>query len=475
MSKHSLQTSLQRLYARYAILLRLIWSGCRLGEFVSGEGLLRTLYQTGVLSLIAVLPGAALLAQQTPATTAAQTAKQTGPVAQVLTWQQIQDRFQQSNPSLRAGAIGIEESRAQEVTAHLRPNPGLYLGLDQITPFQDSPLRPLANAYPNVNFTYLHERDHKRELRTDSVRQATGIATSNQNDLLRLLNYTLRAAFVRVLQSKAILALTRENLGYYDHVLQVSRDRFQAGDIAQVDLDRLELGRVQYESDNEAADVNLRTSKIELLRLLNDRTSVDQFDVTGPFEYSDALQPLEIYQQTALATRPDLQAALQVVARARIDHRLAVANGSTDPMFGVNGAHQPSPLNTYVGVNVSIPLRIFDRNQGEKLRTLLDIDLQQHQADASRALVFADVDSAYATVDSQLRLLRPYKNKYLKLALSARDTISFSYQHGGASLLDFLQAENDYRGIQLGYLNLTGQYQTAAAQMNQAVGREVLQ
>jgi cobalt-zinc-cadmium efflux system outer membrane protein len=132
-------------------------------------------------------------------------------------------------------------------------------------------------------------------------------------------------------------------------------------------------------------------------------------------------------------------------------------------------------LNSYVGVSVNIPLRIFDRNQGEKKRTLLDIDLQDRQADAARAQVFADVDAAYATVDSQLRLLRPYKARYLKIALSVRDTISFSYQHGGASLLDFLQAESDYRGVQLGYLNLVGSYLTAAAQMNQAVGREVLQ
>ena len=121
-----------------------------------------------------------------------------------------------------------------------------------------------------------------------------------------------------------------------------------------------------------------------------------------------------------------------------------------------------------------MPLRIFDRNQGEKQRTLLDIDLQQQQAEAARAQVFADVDSAYATVDSQLKLLRPYKDKYLQQALRVRDTISFSYQHGGASLVDFLQAQADYRNIQLGYVNLLGAYLTAAAQMNEAVGQEVL-
>ncbi|WP_263384419.1 TolC family protein [Granulicella arctica] len=427
------------------------------------------------MSLLFVCPATStLLAGQAPVSAAAQAASQPSTAGPAFSWQQIQDRFQQSNPTLRAGAIGIDESRAQEITAHLRPNPTLTLFADQFTLFH-SPLQPVANLYPDVTFNYLHERDHKRELRTDSAKAGTEISTSNQADLLRNLNYALRAAFVQVLQSKAIQALTKENLGYYDHVLQVSRDRFHAGDIAQVDLDRLELGRVQYEADFEAADVNLRTSKIQLLQLLNDRTPVDTFDVTGPFAFQDALQPLETYHQTALMVRPDLRAATQVVDKARIDHRLAIANGSTDPTFGVDAAHQPNPLNSYVGLSVTFPLRIFDRNQGEKQRTLLDIDLQQRQLDAATAQVFADVDSSYATVDSQLHLLRPYKDKYLNLAVSARDTISFSYQHGGASLLDFLQAENDYRGIQLGYLNLVGAYLTAAAQMNQAVGREVLQ
>lgn len=387
----------------------------------------------------------------------------------------MQDRFQQSNPTLRAGVINIAESRAQEITAHLRPNPTFQAQLDQITAFHGDPLQPLANAYPNVTFDYLHERDHKRELRTDSAKEGTQIAISNQADLLRTLNYTLRAAFIQVLQAKAVLALTKENLDYYDHVLEVSRDRFKAGDIAQVDLDRLELARIEYESDYEAASVNLRTSKIQLLQLLDDRTPVNQFDVTGPFAYTDNLNPVETYHQLALAARPDLQAALQAIEKARIDHRLAIANGSTDPTFSVDFAHQPTPYYSYFGVGVNIPLRIFDRNQGEKQRTLLDIDLQTRQSEAARAQVFADVDSAYATLEGQLHLLQPYKDKYLKLALSARDTISFSYQHGGASLLDFLQAEADYRGVQLGYLNLVGAYLTAAAQLNQAVGREVIQ
>ena len=130
--------------------------------------------------------------------------------------------------------------------------------------------------------------------------------------------------------------------------------------------------------------------------------------------------------------------------KAQTDHKLAVANGSTDPTFGADFARNP-PIPVYFGVNVSIPLRIFDRNQGEKLRTEQDITRNERLRDAATAQVFNDVDSAYATIESNLTLLRPYKETYLKEAIEVRDTVSFAYTRGGASLLDFLQAQQDYR------------------------------
>jgi outer membrane protein, heavy metal efflux system len=396
-----------------------------------------------------------------------------------LTWQEVRDKFEQANPSLRAGQIGVDESRAQEVTAYLRPNPNLALTMDglQITPSQGV-WRPLAGLTESPNFSYLHERRHKRELRLESAQDATKIAVSGQSDLERTLLFNLRTAFIQTLQQKAVLSLAQENLSYYDHVLDVNHERYKAGAIAQVDLDRLELQRVQYESDVQTAIVNLRTAKIQLLTLLDDRTPVEQFDVTGPFDFSTQIPPLDDVRQTALNTRPDLRAALQSIDKAKTDHQLAVANGSTDPTFSIWWTHNPSFNNPFahetLGAGVSFPLRIFDRNQGEKLRTQLDIGRNERLTQATRAQVFSDVDSAHATVTSTVVLLQPYKDRYLQQASRVRDTIAFSYEHGAASLLDFLNAQADYRGVQLSYLNLVGSYLEAAGQLNMAVGREVL-
>jgi len=207
--------------------------------------------------------------------------------------------------------------------------------------------------------------------------------------------------------------------------------------------------------------------------LLNDQTPVEQFDVIGPFDFAEQIPPLSDVRQAAVDTRPDLRAALQSVDKAKTDYRLAVANGSTDPVLGFDVGRNP-PIDQYVGFSVSIPLRIFDRNQGEKRRTQLDIDRNDRLAAAARAQVFNDVDSAYATVNSAVILLKPYKDQYLEEASSVRDTISFSYQHGAASLLDFLNAQADYRSVQVNYLNLVASYLNATNQLNLSVGREVI-
>jgi outer membrane protein, heavy metal efflux system len=399
---------------------------------------------------------------------------------QSLSWDEVKTRFEAAKPTLKADALNVEEMKAEEVTAYLRPNPQFGVTTDgtQIAP-NKGVWTPLSGTFVVPSLSYLHERDHKRELRLESAKEGTQISQSQHEDLERNLLFNLRSVFVQTLQAKAVLELAHQELDYYDHIIDISRARFKTGDLAQIDLDRIELQRVQYESDLQTAEVNLRTSKIQLLQLLNDRTPVDQFNVRGPFDFTDQLQPLETFRQVAIDNRPDLKAALESVQQANTNHKLAIANGSTDPTFSGwytwnASTNNPNATQT-LGVGVSIPLRIFDRNQGEKQRTQIDIGRNQQLSDATRAQVFGDVDSAYAQVNSNLVLLRPYKDKYLTQAVRVRETVTYAYQHGGASLMDFLNAQSDYRNVQTAYLQLIGAYLTAASQLNLAVGREVIQ
>jgi len=418
-----------------------------------------------------VLGAATLFGQTTQATRS--------PAPQVWTWDRVKSMFETNNPTLLAARLNIDELKAEEITAHLRPNPDFSLSADgtQITP-SHGVWQPFAGTLVSPGISYLFERRNKRNLRYQSAQQGTVIGIAQQADQERTLLFNLRTVFVGVLQAKSVLHLAQDNLDYYDKILKISGDRYQAGDIAQIDLDRLELQRLQYESDLQAAQVNLRTAKINLLALLNDRRAVDSFDVEGQYDFSEDLLPLEDYRKDAFNTRPDLRAALLTVEQAETSYKLAEANGATDPTVGVwfthNGSfNNPGALNT-IGASVSIPWRIFDRNQGEKLRAKIDINRNEKLRQGVETQMYSDVDSAYALINSDISLLKPYKRQYLAQAIRVRDTVFFSYQHGGAALLDFLNAESEYRNVQLNYVNLVGAYLTAAAQMNQAVGREVI-
>jgi outer membrane protein, heavy metal efflux system len=429
--------------------------------------------------LLAALGSTVALSAQQAAPAPAQTPAPQAPLPQLWTWDTVRSTFETNNPTVLAGFLNIDELKAEEITANLRPNPDFTFTADgtQIAP-SHGVWEPLAGTYLSPAISQLFERRHKRGLRYEAAKEGTAIGVAQQSDLQRTLIFNLRSAFVGILQAKAVLKLAQDNLEYWDHVLTISRDRFQAGDIAQIDLDRLELQRLQYESDLQNAIVNLRTTKINLLALLSDHRTVDSFDVDGPFDFSEELLSLDDYRSDALKARPDLHAAILTVQQAETNYKLAEANGSTDPTisawFTHNGSYNnPDALNT-LGVSVSIPLRIFDRNQGEKLRTKIDINRSQKLERAAEDQVYSDVDTAYATVVANINLLKPYKQKYLAQAVRVRDTVFFAYQHGGASLLDLLNAESDYRTVQLSYVNLVGAYLTAAAQMNQAVGREVM-
>ena len=396
-----------------------------------------------------------------------------------FTWQQIKDKFSEANPTLKAARLNIDESRAAEITAFLRPNPDFGLAADgtQLTPYLGV-YRPFAGTQISPSISYLHERQQKRELRRDQAKESTAIAESTYLDQERGLLFNLQTAFVNVLQAKAFLQNAIENLAYWDREIGIDQLRLNAGDLAQMDVNRLVLQRTQFESDYETAIVNLRTAKIQLLMLLNDRTPIDKFDVTGPFDFNDELKPLEEYRKIAMDARPDLKVAMQNVDLAKITYKLTVANGSTDPTYSVWWTHNPSFNNPFdqntIGASVDIPLRIFDRNQGEKARTQVDIGRNEKLRDAAEAQVFNDVDSAYYTLQQNINLLKPYKSKYLELAADIRNKMSFAFQNGGASLLDFLDAEKSYRDTRLAYVNLVASYLTAAAQMDMAAGREVI-
>jgi outer membrane protein, heavy metal efflux system len=396
----------------------------------------------------------------------------------VVSWEQIKSRFLAQNPSVLSGQINVEESKANEITAALRPNSQFNLSQDglQLTPSMGV-WRPLTGIVLTPGVSQLIERQNKRERRTDSARLATTGAASDQEDLQRTLLFSVRTAFLNTLQAKALVDLTQASLQSYDQAIEANRTRFQAGDISELDFQRVEIQRIQFESDLATARVNLRTAKIQLLALLNDRTPVDGFDVEGDFAYKESIIQLPELRQAAAANRPDLRSAETAIEKAQADNRLAIANGTADPVVAGWYSRNPSFNNPFdsntLGASISIPIRIFDKNQGEKARTALEVTRTGHLRDALLAGIYRDVDSAFATVESVRTLVRPYRDKYLQESADIRDKVSFSYSQGNATVLEFLDAQKSYRDTQVTYVGLVGSYWSALAQLSLAVGQEV--
>ena len=277
------------------------------------------------------------------------------------------------------------------------------------------------------------------------------MAVSQQADQERNLLFNLRSAFVQTLQAKPVLALAKENLAYFDRELGISRGP-KAGDIARVDLDRWNCSgpvRVGFRRPRgEPAD-----GQDQLLQLLNDRTPLEQFDVTGPFEFAEpADDARRVARKRRWQSRPDLKAAMQRSTRRKptIGWRWPMARPIRLQRDGGRTIRRSTTRTIYktLGASVSIPLRIFDRNQGEKARTEIDIG---SRAAARRGRSAGLQRRGFGLLRwlngvESARAVSGEKDIWTR-ATSVRDTISFSYQHGGASLVDFLDAQRDYRAF----------------------------
>ena len=325
----------------------------------------------------------------------------------------------------------------------------------QIAP-HDGVWQPLAGTYISPTSAICMSATTSANCAWRAPQEGTQIAASQHEDLKRNMLFNLRSALSQTLQAKAVLELAKADLEYYDKIIDISRDRFKAGDIAQIDLDRIELLRVQYESEIQTAIVNLRTAKIQLLQLLNDRTPVDQFDVAGPFDFSERPEAAGRFSPGGAGC------AARSAGRAADDPAV-----EDEPQAGHGQWLDRSDLRRVVHLQpvVQQPQRPADAGlqrqySAAHLRPQPGREAAHRRStstaaseltEAARAQVFSDVDSAYELVRSNIALLKPYKAKYNEQALRVRDTVTYAYVHGGASLMDFLNAQSDYRTVQLAY------------------------
>jgi outer membrane protein, heavy metal efflux system len=377
----------------------------------------------------------------------------------------------QNNHNLKAARTTIQQSEAQEITANLRPNPVLTVDAQFIPIFQPSEISAdyiNQTAQFDLGISYLFERGKKRQHRLQAAQDLTAQTKSLVTDNERTLTFNVASQFFMAQLAESTLDLALQDMKGFQKTVDISEARYKAGDMSESDFLKIKLQLLQFQSDVAQAQLAKTQALVGLRQFLGYQSVPEDFDVTGDFDYKPVPLKLEDLQQMALQSRPDFRAAQQGITAAKSQYALAKANGKVD-VTGQFLYDHVNAVNTgsFFG-NFQIP--IFNRNQGEIARTNYVINQAQELELAATDQVMSDVLTAYEGVRDNDQVVSLYLGGYLNIAQKSRDITEYSYKHGAASLLDFLDAERSYRSTQLGYRQSLASYLTAVEQLREAVG-----
>jgi len=377
----------------------------------------------------------------------------------------------QHNHALLALRSTILQSQAQETTANLRPNPTLawdaqFLPIFQPDNFNNDYLN--NNAQFDIGASYLFERGKKRQHRLAAAQDATTVVRSQVSDSERALIFNVAQQFINVLLAESTLDFARQDLASFQKTVDISETRRRAGDMSEGDLLKIKLQLLQFQTDVSTAQLARILALAGLRQFLGFESVPDDYDVTGDLDYQPQDATLTDLKVLASRSRPDLLAAQEGVTAARSQEALARANGKQDLTAGLAYSHTAGVSSATV--SFSIPLAVFDRNQGEIARTGYAITQAQQQFSETTQQVSTDVVDAYENLRTNDQIIQLYRGGYVDQAKQSRDISEYAYRRGAASLLDFLDAERTYRANQLAYRQSLANYMLALEQLRQAVG-----
>jgi cobalt-zinc-cadmium efflux system outer membrane protein len=393
-----------------------------------------------------------------------------------LTLEQAVALALQHNQGLRAQRLTIDQSRANEVTAGLKPNL-VFTSLNQDFPVFTPSQLTWSNVANNQTFTeavtYVFERGGKRDKRVQVARDTTELAARTVDDAERQLRFQVAQAFVAALLAKSSLELANDSLKDFAEVVTLNERRLASGDIAEGDYLKIALQKLQFEQDVSAAEVALVQSKAALRQLVGYDTVPEDFELAGGLARRTAAAPaLDALQREALAARPDLQAARTSTKLANDSVALAHGNRARD-FTGELEYDRNGPVNG-MGFGFSFEIPIHDRNQGEIARSRVAALQARESESAAVTGVMTDVVNAYAGFRTNDKVVSLYESGYLEQARQSREISTYAYHRGAGSLLDLLDAQRTYRGVQLAYRQALAAYMTSVEQVNFVVGRQVI-
>lgn len=381
----------------------------------------------------------------------------------------------QHNHNLLAARTTILQNKAGETTANLRPNP-VIIGDSQFLPiFQPNQFSAdyLDNtAQFDLGLSYLFERGKKRQHRLQAAKDATAVTRSQVDDNERSLSFSVAQQFINVELAESTLELANQDLKSFQSTVDIAEARYKAGDIGENDLLKIKLQMLQFQTDVSSAQLARVQGLSDLRQLLGYESITADYDVSGAFDYQPVKGILEDFEAKALQSRPDLRAAELGVAAANSQLQLQKAIGKRDVTGQASYTHLGYSNDVSLFGQIQMP--IFDRNQGEIARAGFAITQAEELRNSTNGQVLTDVRDAFENLRTNDKVVGLYRSGYLDEAQQSREISEYAYQHGAASLLDFLDAERSYRATQLAYRQALASYLLAFEQLRQAVGTRSL-
>jgi outer membrane protein, heavy metal efflux system len=412
-------------------------------------------------------------ASQSPAPPASQLAQKPG--SQLITLDQAIQMALAHNHNLLASRTTVQQNEAEEITANLRPDPVLlgdvqFLPVFEPSNFSSNYLNDTAQF--DLGASYLFERGKKRQHRLQAAHDTTAVTRAQVSDAERTLQYNVATNFINVELAESTLELANQDLKSFENTVNISEERYKAGEIGYGDFLKMKLQMLQFQMDVSQARLARTQGLSDLRQLLGYESIGENYDVSSSFEYQAMNSGLEDLQSEALKSRPDLQAARLGVTAANSQFQLQKSIGKRDVTGQISYTHV-ADLNQ-IALYASVPLPIFDRNQGEIKRAGFAITQAQQQQLYANGQVLTDVRDAYEGLHVNDEIVQLYRKGYLDESQKSRDITEYAYRHGAASLLDFLDAERSFRSTQLGYRQSLASYLLSLEQLREAVGTRSL-
>ncbi len=380
--------------------------------------------------------------------------------AKALSIDEVLGIFFQRNLDLIAAQYAIDQSQADAIIASAIPNPTFGFQLLELSKnLNKGSSAEGCNHSPGVScgaaeyysFSQLIEVAGKRGLRIEGSGFATQAAEQDFRDALRIFSNMVRDAYYNLLQTQKDRWLAQEIVNHYQSITQANRLRLKGGDIAESDFLRVNIEAIRAESDLDKARTAVEQAKANLAMILRWPEQSMAYEAKEQWpEIMDIGQHLGQQQliDKALALRPDLQADKLRAEQAKKE--LALAHRLKYPDVTVTAGYARDPSNNvldsgFVGFNV--PLPVFYQYQGEANKAAVNVNQSQLALEQTGLNIRNDVVSALATWQSTDKIVHRFEDGLLKAAVDVRDSAELAYSKGATSVLDFIDAQRNYKNI----------------------------